>query len=127
MGGLKYFRDASVSMFITDGVVASIPDALRQRLIALAFQRAKELESQGMEVAPYQFFTIESSEYMGVATKYKIIMEQEQPDYRTEHTVIFEGKCDFNGRIYLFEDWNGKTENVTDLDHYITMLLPEEY
>ena len=60
-------------------------------------------------------------------TKCDIIMEQEQPDYVTEHHKIVLGNFMYDGRIYLIESWNGKTENVTPEDHYITLLLPEEY
>lgn len=124
---LEYFNNIDVPMYITRGVNESIPKELCQELIALAFQRKVELDKKGMETSYFQFITIKTSEYEGIFTKCNIIMEQEQPDYTSEHCRIILGNFKFNERLYLVESWNGKTENVTPEDHYITLLLPEEY
>ena len=127
MGELKYFRDETVSMFITPGVKESIPAELCMKLFSLAFQRAVELERKDMETSYFQLFTIKASPYKGMFTRCDVTMEQEQPDYETQHKVMIMGNFIINERLYLIESWNGKTKNVTPEDHYITLLLPEEY
>ncbi|MFG6344652.1 MAG: DUF960 domain-containing protein [Lachnospiraceae bacterium] len=124
---LEYFNNIDVPMYMTRGVKENIPNELCQDLIALAFQRKAKLDKKGIETAYFQLFTIKTKKYNDMFTKCDIIMEQEQPDYVTEHHKIVLGNFMYDGRIYLIESWNGKTENVTPEDHYITLLLPEEY
>lgn len=124
---LEYFNSVDVPIFITRGVNESISKELCQQLFALAFQRKAELDKKGMETDYFQLFTIKTSKYNEMFTRCDIIMEQEEPNYQTEHIKIVLGSFQFDGRIYLMENWNGKTENVTVDDHYITMLLPSEY
>lgn len=124
---LEYFSNVDIPMLITRGVKERISKELCQNLFALAFQRKVELDKKGMVTAYFQLFTVKTSKYNNMFTKCDITMEQEQPDYETKHTKIVLGNFRFNGSLYLIESWNGKTENLTLDDHYITLLLPEEY
>lgn len=124
MEELEYFVDRTVPCFITNGVKEVLSTETVLCILNLAFERGEELKSVPDKKASYfQVFNIE-------ITKDKMItveMVQEQPDIITKHIGYISDAKQFNGRVYIIEDWNGQKENVTVNDHYITILLPSEY
>lgn len=123
MEGLKYFKDVTVPCVMTHGVHERLTDEMVKVLFTLGFMRGKEETNNFNATAYFQVFDIKTKKN----TMY-VKMSQEQPDIITEYKVELKTAAKkFNGRIYLIETWNGKTENVTIDDHYITLLLPSEY
>ena len=126
---LKYFVDQTVQTFITSGVHRSLSVGLIQELFSLCFQRGISLQNQGLAASYFQVFRITSeTSKESTMTQYKITMEQEQPDYESKHMKEITFGKSFNGSIWVIENWNGvPKDKATVDDHYITMLLPEEY
>lgn len=119
MAKLKYFKDGDVPCLVTQGIKDVLPAEMAFRLLELAYKRSAQYE----ETSYFQVFDIEGNNHT-----VKVKMSQEQPDIVTEHEISLRiSKCNFKGKVYLIESWNGKTENVTMEDHYITILLTTEY
>lgn len=124
---LRYFENVDVPMMMTSGVNEELHQELVQCLVACAFKQSKELKSQGKVMDYFQLVEIESEQFMDEEwTRYKWTMRQDDGSEVTGRKVLQSDKR-FIGKVYIIESWNGKTENVTPDDHYITVLLPEEY
>ena len=128
MEKLEYFANENVPMVVTRGIQTKLSQRLIGGLFGLVFERKKELNELGLDMDYFQVFNIESENvFNDSATAYKITMEQEQPKYKSVCYVMESGGYTFSGNVWVIENWNGKTENVTPDDHYITMLFPSEY
>lgn len=127
MEDLKYYNDLTVPIFMTHGVKDSLPCELTMWMLTLAFERSVILHKKEMNTSYMQVYKIKSEKMPDGYVRYIIEMEQEQPDYTSAHKAVFPTSQEFNGTVWLMESWNGKTENIKLDDHYITMLLPEEY
>lgn len=127
MDNLGYFSDLSVPIFKTKKVDELLPEEVAIWLTAIIFKRAEILRDKGQEVDYMQVCNIMSkSDNNGVA-KYMIVIEQEQPEYITLHGKRFRTDKAFNGKLWVMETWNGAKKSTRLDDHYITLLLPEEY
>jgi hypothetical protein len=125
---LHYFEDITVPMVQTIGISNVLPVDLACELLTVCFVRAKLLRATGLEADYFQFFDIEGSAVNDKLCKFEIKMTQEQPEVKTKFTRIYKTDKVFSGRVYVIESWNGTPrEKATDDDHYITILLPEEY
>lgn len=118
MGDLKWFSDTEVPIFMTCGVNEKLPIELVQFILDLSFERGVTGEANY-----FQFFDIESNGEI-----IKIKMQQENPEMITKCTIAIKTDKKFTGRVYCIETWNGvEKPKATIDDHYIMVLLPEEY
>lgn len=124
----RYYEDSSVALLITNGVETALDNTVIMWLFGLAFVHAEDMKEQRLQADYIIVFDIKSEVHSNRAIRYNVKLLQEQPNYVSEHKMVFIGSdCKlFNGRIYLIEAWNG--EHTKDINkHNITMLLPEEY
>lgn len=118
MGDSKWFSDKEVPIFMTCGVNEKIPKEIVQCILDMSFERGKTGEADY-----FQFFDIES-----ISEGFIIKMQQENPEMITECILTTKTDKEFTGRVYCIETWNGVEKHKATIDdHYITVLLPEEY
>ncbi|MBO5386871.1 MAG: hypothetical protein J6A59_01830 [Lachnospiraceae bacterium] len=128
MEKLDYFANENVPMVVTQGVQTKLSQRLIAGLFGIVFQQKEKLNKLGIEMDSLQVFTVEAEHaFDDNVTVYKITLEQEEPKYKSVTYAMEEGGYTFSGKVWVIESWNGKTENVTLDDHYITMLFPSEY
>ncbi|MBR4981932.1 MAG: hypothetical protein IKY94_05180 [Lachnospiraceae bacterium] len=126
MAGLKYFCTTNIPITITAGVKERVPINVISLIFNVAFQNAAVIRSVKQNV---DYFQVINVEYVDEPDNkgYSIKIMQENPFFEMEYFFEDEEGIEFNGKLYLIESWNGKTENFTPDDHYITLLFPEEY
>lgn len=134
---LIYFADTTVPTYMTPGIKEKLPKEIVDLLLTMAFNRGRKFLDTGDEqlrAAYFQFFDIS-------VTRKKLIIRhmQEQPDIDKTLEIdisnnsyaqrfIVKKMKESTMRVYLIEDWNGTPKEIaTREDHYITMLLPDEY
>ena len=126
MDGLKYFSTINIPITITAGVKERVPINVIGLIFNIAFQNAAVIRSVNQYV---DYFQVINVKYVDEPDKkgYNIKIMQENPFFEMEYFVETDEDIVFNGKLFLIESWNGKTENLTPDDHYITLLFPEEY
>ena len=124
---IKYFKDVEVPMLMTAGVNEKLPKQLVQSIVHSVFLGSRELEAEGKEADYIQVCNITCESPNGAFYQYKWTLRQDDEVTSKEYRKKLLFGQVFNGTVWIIESWNGKTENVTLDDHYITVLLPEEY
>lgn len=127
MRDLEYFKDFDVPKYVTSGIKESVPQKIINYIFAIVYMRHDILKKKGISMNYLQICNVSSKVFPSGTTEYTIDVSQETDNYITRHVKFLTSTDTFNGRILVVENWNEKTENVTDEDHYITMLLSEEY
>jgi len=127
MEKFEYFANENVPITVTNGVQEKLSRKLIGCLLELVFERKKELDRLGVKMNELQVFTIETEQaFNDTVTVYKITIKQEKPECKSVNYAMEGGGYTFSGKVYVIENWNGKKENVTLDDHYISMCLPSE-
>lgn len=126
MDRLNYFSSTNIPICMTAGVKERVPINVIGLIFEVAFQNAAVIRSVKQYVDYFQVFNVE---YVDKPDKkgHNIKIMQEDPFFEMEYFFEDDEYIGFNGKLYLIESWNGKTENLIPDDHYITLLFPEEY
>lgn len=122
MNNLRYFDDPGVPIFATHGVNDKLPKELMDFMLDIVFHQANVLRILGEDVEYFQCLEIEYK-----TNGFEVILPENGIYERHSYFLPYTGDKRYSGKVYIIESWNGKTVDVELDDHYITILLPEEY
>ena len=128
---LNYFVDSTIPKYITVGVHEKIPQQIIHLLLDIAFLRGQKYLEKGDDQFKADYFQV----FDLTITDKKVFIRhfQEHPDMEDAYAfdigqIIKKKPAPFTQRLYLIENWNGAPKEVAKPDdHYMTLLLPNEY
>lgn len=122
MRDLRYFDNVEVPIFATHGINSKLPKELITFMLDIVFHKANVLRMLGEDVDYFQCLEIESK-----SNGFNVTVPENGFYGRHSYFLEYTGDKKYTGKVYIIESWNGKTVDVELDDHYITILLPEEY
>ena len=122
MSDLRYFDNPEVPIFATHGINDKLPKELMDFMLDIVFHQANVLRMLGEEVDYFQCLEIERK-----TDVFKVVLPENGIYERHCFFLPYTGDKTYSGKVYIIESWNGKTVDVELDDHYITILLPDEY